>query len=74
MVHFWKDVWPVLASMSGLGLPAFAWQHWRISVKLSRHQVQVTAILDKKLKVKVEVDSAGAVTVAPAPPEQTEPQ
>lgn len=72
--RFWNDVWPVVATMSGIGLPAFGWQHWRISIKLSRHQAQITATLDKKLKIKVEVDPAGPVTISPASTEPTEPQ
>jgi hypothetical protein len=67
--RFWNDVWPVLTSFTVVGSPWFAWQHWRISVKLSRHEIQVTAMLEKRLRVKVEVDSsAEAVTITPVPP------
>lgn len=64
----------MVVSVGTVVLPVFGWHHWRISVKIQRHMIQLTATLDRKLKVRVEVDEANGVTISPAPPtqEQTE--
>lgn len=46
----WKDVWPVVAAVAGVGIPAHALSHWRISVLLNRQRVQIIATLDRKIK------------------------
>lgn len=70
--QFWDHVWPVLVSMSGVVLPAFAWQHRRISIKLDRHQIQVTAMLDTKLRAGAEAGPQASVTIPPVPPGSAE--
>jgi len=70
LTALWKDVWPVLTSVAGVIAPAFALQHWRIKATLSRHELKISATLDKKLKVKLEVDDANTVKIVPAPPSE----
>lgn len=60
-----------MVSVTTVVIPAFGWHHWRISVKLSRHMVQITAKLDRKLNVQVEVDDAKSVKISPVAPDQT---
>ena len=60
--------------MGALGAPSFAWHHWRISVKLSSHLVQVTGILNRKLKIMIAVDDVGGDAPAPDPGQQSERQ
>ena len=71
--QLWRDVLPTMVSVVTVVLPVFGWHHWRISAKISRHMIEITATLDRKLKVRVEVDDANVVTIKPPAPDLAPP-